>query len=116
MRHLKDILTEALNLNNSQKGIIASMAISPTPQMAYAVLTGARNAVAARNSLERSGYIRVNDVEKTAVLTDRGNDVLTSENLIDDTGNLTDRGEEIVAQYRKDRDEWEKFESFKHFV
>ena len=116
MRHLKEILTEALNLNSTQKGIIASMAIAPTPQMAYGVLTGARNAVSQRGSLERAGYIKVNDVEKTAVLTNSGRDILTSENLLDDSGNLTDRGEELVSLYRKDRTEWEKFESFKHFV
>lgn len=116
MRDLKKIIKEqTLNLNNAQKGIIASMAIAPTPQMAYGVVTGARNAVAEKRTLQAAGYIRVNDTEKTAELTDEGKDVLTSENLLDDTDQLTDRGEELVAQYREDTGEWQRFESFRYF-
>jgi len=117
MRNLKKIIREQeLNLNDAQKGIIASMAIAPTPQMAYGILTGARNAVSEKRSLRAAGYIRVNDSEKTAELTDEGKDVLTSENLLDDTDQLTDRGEKLVAQYREDTGEWQRFESFKYFV
>lgn len=115
MRELKDILLEQMRLNNSQLGAIASIAISPTPEMAYGTLTGARNSVSDRNALERAGYINVNDQDRTATLTDSGQDVLRSENLMDDTGELTERGEEIVATYREDRGEWKRLESFKYF-
>lgn len=116
MRDLKKIIKErTLNLNNAQKGIIASMAIAPTPQMAYGVITGARNAVSEKRTLQVAGYIRVNNTEKTAELTDEGKDVLTSENLLDDNNQLTDRGEELVAGYREDMGEWKRFESFRYF-
>ena len=89
---------------------------APTPEMAYSVLTGARNAVTERKALERNGYIRVNDQDKRAVLTDAGRAILTSENLTDETGELTDRGKELVDRYRGDKEEWQKFESFKYFT
>ena len=115
MRPIKEILSERnLNLDNTQKAIIASMAIAPTPQMAYGVVTGARNAVSARKQLERARLIRVDDENRRAELTQDGRDVLTSENLLDDMGELTDRGQELVARYRVDRGEWKKFESFKY--
>jgi hypothetical protein len=115
MRKLSDILVEQrLNLDNTEKAIIASMSISPTEEMAYGVVTGARNAVTSRGKLETAGYITVDDENKTAALTGRGEDVLTSENLTDETGQLTDRGKELVSRYTNDRDEWKKFESFKH--
>lgn len=111
MRSLKTILNEQkLNLDNTEKAIIASMAIAPTPEMAYSIVRGARNAVTARDSLEQSGYITVSYENKTAELTKQGQDVLTSENLTDETGELTERGEELVARYRIDKSEWENFE------
>lgn len=116
LRTIDEILEEALKLNNSQKGIIASMHEAPTPEMAYSVLTGARNAVTERKALERNGYISVDDQNKRAVLTDSGKAVLTSENLADETGELTDRGQELVKRYNGDKKEWQAFESFKYFI
>ena len=116
MRPISEILEErSMNLNNTQKGIIASMAVAPTEEMAYGVLTGARNAVSERRTLQRGGFIEVDDDNKRARLTSSGRDVLTSENLMNDDGTLTDRGEELVAKYRGDKDEWKRFESFKYF-
>lgn len=115
MKTLTNILKEQnLNLNNTEKAIIASMAISATEHLAYGVVHGARNAVTAGEELKRTGYIRINHENKTASLTDKGTDILTSENLIDDAGELTDRGEDLISHYRVDRGEWKKFESFKY--
>ena len=114
MRRVDQILFErGLNLDDTEKAIIASMAISPSEEMAYAVLTGARNSVTAGNSLERAGYIEVDEQNKQARLTPRGEEVLTSENLTDETGELTDRGKELVDTYRGDREEWQQFESIR---
>jgi molybdopterin biosynthesis enzyme len=112
MRTLFEILGEqvAFRLNNTQKGIIASVAVSATPEIAYGVITGARNTVESSDELERLGYIEVNDETKTATLTQRGQEVLRAENLTDDMGELTDRGEEILARFRKDKDDWLVFE------
>lgn len=119
MRSLKQILgeqQEVFRLNNTQKGIIASIAVSATPELAYGVITGARNAVDSADELERLGYISVNNETKEASLTSKGEDILTSENLTDETGELTERGEELVARFRTDKGEWAAFESIRRFI
>ena len=114
MRHIKQILHEkTMNLDNTEKAVIASMAISPSEEMAYAVLIGARNSVAARKTLQAGGFINVDDASKKASLTQRGEEVLVADNLTDETGELTDRGQEIVKTFRGDRDEWRQFESIR---
>lgn len=115
MRTLQDILHEKrLNLDNTQKAAIASIAVAPTPEMAYGVIIGARNSVSAANELVRAGYVRVNDTRKQAELTELGKQVLVHDNLTDEMGELTDRGEELVARYRSDKKDWKQFESFKY--
>jgi predicted transcriptional regulator len=117
MRKLTEILAEKqFNLSNTEKAIIASMSISPTPEMSYGVVTGARNSVTARKQLEAVGLINVDDETKTAELTSAGTQVLTYENLTDEAGELTDRGKELVDRYKSDIGEWKKFESFKRFT
>ena len=114
MRKVQHILFEkTLNLDNTEKAIIASMGISPSEEMAYAAMSGARNAASARDSLERAGFIEVDDQNKRARLTSRGREILTTDNLTDETGELTDRGKELVATYRGDRDEWKQYESIR---
>ncbi len=120
MRSLRTILENIqearLNLDNTQKAAVAYIGTAPTPQMAYSIVTGARNSVAARDSLDLAGYVTVDDENKTAALTPRGKEILTSENLVDDMGELTDRGKALLDKYMADREEWQKFESFKHLV
>lgn len=114
MRPLTNILHEKrLNLDNTQKAIIASIEVAPTPEMAHGVLIGARNSTSAANELVRAGYVRINNTRKQAELTDLGREVLVSDNLTQD-GRLTTRGEELIARYRDDKKEWKKFESFKY--
>ena len=114
MKHINQILVEkTLNLDNTEKAVIASIAISPSEEMGYAVLVGARNSTSARDSLERGGFIEVDDSKKAARLTARGEDVLTADNLTDETGELTDRGQQLVKGYRGDRDEWQQYESIR---
>ena len=115
MRPLKDIIHEKrLNLDNTQKAIIASIRVAPSPEMAYGVLIGARNSTTAGDDLVRAGYIRINNTLKQAELTTLGEKVLINDNLTDETGELTDRGEELVARFRSDKKDWKQFESFKY--
>lgn len=115
MRHLTEIINEQrLNLDNTEKALIASISISPTPSMAYSAFTGARNSVEAANTLVRSGYIDIDRTNNQATLTDLGKEVLVSDNLTDESGQLTDRGEQLVNSYRRKQDGWKRFESFKY--
>lgn len=111
MRHLKTILSELnLKLTDTQKAIIASIAISPTEKMAYGVITGALNSTTSAEILINNDYIRINYESKTAQLTQLGQDVLTSENLVDDNGELTDRGAKLVARYRENKQDWQQLD------
>ncbi len=107
---LKDLNEQRLNLTNTQKAVIVYMHTAATKEMAYSILTGARNAGTARDALERTGYIIANDERKTASLTQRGVEILTSENLVDDTDTVTDRGKELIDRYIQDRDEWKQYD------
>lgn len=114
MRSLQTILAEAFSLTDTEKALIASISIAPSPEMAYNEATGARNGVAAAEKLRRLGFITIDTENNTVHLTSRGRDILTSENLTDELGELTDRGQELVANFHDDKDEWKHFESFKY--
>lgn len=114
MRRLKTILEARLKLDDTQKAAIAYIHTAPTPQMAYSLVSGARNSVAARDMLDLAGYVVIDEPNKIAKLTPEGEEVLTTENLIDDMGDLTDRGKQLLDQYMEDRKTWKKFESFKY--
>jgi predicted transcriptional regulator len=114
MKSLKEILTERLELDNTDKAIIVLMHVSSSPELAYSVATGARNAVTARKKLEQNGFIRVNDSTRTATLTNTGSDILRSQNLIDDSNELTDRGQELIGRFQNDKGEWTTIENYKY--
>lgn len=118
MKSLKQILKEQeqLNLNNTQKGMIATISVSATPSLAYGNILGARNAMASADILQSMGYIRINHDTNEAELTPRGEDVLRQENIKDEAGELTERGEELVNWYNQSITGWQVFESFKYFV
>ena len=115
MKKLKTILSERLNLDNTQKAAIAYISTAPTPQMAYFVVTGARNSVSARNSLNLAGYVEVDPKNKIARLTAQGEEVLKAENLVDEMGELTERGTELLDKYMNDRQEWQTAEAAKPY-
>jgi predicted transcriptional regulator len=116
MRKLYAILEARLKLSDTQKAAIAYISSAPTPQMAYSIVTGARNSVTARSALEQAGYVETNDEDKSATLTPQGEEILTSENLVDEMGELTERGEELIDQYVSDRQDWKTFESLKRLL
>lgn len=98
------ILQEIINpntvqLTNAQQGVLITIKLSPTPEVAYQSTNGAQQIVYARNALRMLGLLRVGD-NKT-VLTDSGNQSLINYNLVDDTGQLTQRGQQIMSTYNK---------------
>ena len=117
MKSLTSILKEqVLNLDQTEKSILASMAQSESPKLAYAILIGSRNAVTAGKELRRMGYIRVNDSSKSAELTDKGKQALVDNNLADEAGDLTKHGEDMVDHFNFEKGEWKTFESFKYLL
>jgi len=59
---LKEIINpNTVNLTNTQQGVLISIKISPTPEVAYQTTNGAQQLVYARNTLRMLGLIKVGD-------------------------------------------------------
>lgn len=89
-------------LNNVQKGILAVIKNSPTPETAYEAINGSTALITSRNLLERIGLIRVN--ARQAVLTPAGEQAVTANNIVDETGKITDEGSQLVNLVNQSRD------------
>lgn len=100
MSILQEIINpNTVNLTNAQQGVLITIKLSPTPEVAYQSTNGAQQLVYARNTLRMLGLLRVGD-NKT-VLTDSGSQVLINYNLVDETGQLTQRGQQIMSNFNK---------------
>lgn len=98
MKLLNEIINpNTVNLTNTQQGVLTTIAISPTPEVAYEATNGADQSVYARSSLRTLGLIRVGD--NKAALTPAGQQVIINYNLLDDTGQLTERGQEVINSF-----------------
>lgn len=98
MKLLQELINpNSVNLTNAQMGVLISIKISPTPEVAYESTNGSDKAVYARNSLRTLGLVQVGD--NRVVLTQYGEQVLLNYNLVDDTGQMTDRGETEYNQF-----------------
>ena len=78
-----------------QKQVIAMIADAPTPKLAAAHLSDNQNITAARDLLAKLGVITFSDSE--AQLTDKGQQLATDENIIDQSGQLTDDGRKYLG-------------------
>jgi hypothetical protein len=93
------IITDSYNpravlLTHIQKGVLAVIYNSPTPQMAFQSTIGDESLVLARNLLERLGLVKVTNNQ--AILTPDGELAVRANNLVDETGKLSDDGAEVV--------------------
>lgn len=98
---LTDQDTQTVNVNRlttTQKSVLLSIYAAPTPETAYDATTGADNAAASKQSLRTLGLIVVDDVNGRAGVTDKGQEALANNNLIDDVGQLTDEGQKVLDQ------------------
>lgn len=100
MRILQEIINpNTVNLTNTQQGVLITIRLSPTPEVAYQSTNGAQQLVYARNTLRMLGLIKVGG--NKVVLTNTGNNVLVNYNLTDETGQMTERGQQIMGNYNK---------------
>lgn len=101
-------------LNNTQLGILLNMKLAGSPELAHAELSQARNVVSGRDFLVDKGYITIDDSDEipTAELTDKAEELMTANNLMDDeaigseNGGLTDRGQKLKDMYDDMKDSW----------
>ena len=85
---------QAVMLTATQKGILAILHNSPTPEAAFEATNGSPALITARNLLERLGLIQVAGVR--AALTQAGQQAVTANNIVDETGQITDEGSALI--------------------
>ena len=100
-----NILSEIGDLSNIrlttiQQGVLLSIFLAKTPELAYAETVGSERRVAATELLHNTGLIK-RSAEEAAVTSD-GYDLLISSGLISpDTDRITDDGEDAVNNFRE---------------
>lgn len=98
MKFLQEMINpNSISLTNNQMGVLITVKISPTPEVAYENTNGSESSVYARNSLRTLGLLQVGS-NKTA-LTPAGEQVLINYNLVDETGQMTDHGQQEYNDY-----------------
>lgn len=85
-------------LTNTQKSVLLSIYTAATPEMAYEAMTGSDNVAQAGQQLRSMGLINVDSSGSRAGVTDTGQEALTNNNLVDDTGQVTEEGQQMVDQ------------------
>lgn len=95
MSILKDSYNpQAVMLTATQKGILAILYNSPTPEAAFETINGSPALVTARNLLERLGLIALGG--NRAALTQAGQQAVMANNIADETGQITDEGTALI--------------------
>lgn len=85
---------QAVMLTATQKGILAVLYNSPTPEAAFETTNGNPALITARNLLERIGLVKV--AGNQAVLTQAGQQAVHANNIADETGKMTDEGAAMI--------------------
>ena len=93
------ILT-TLHLSNIQKEVLAKVKASPNGHIAWEEITKAsenfdQNFSSARDVLGNLGLLKVG--EGTLEITEKGEEVMRDENIVDDMGELTDNGRQLSS-------------------
>lgn len=84
----------SINLNDSQKRVMAKIAAAPTPKVAAQQISRSQKFIAARDMLVNIGLVDFDPSHAT--LTDKGQQAMKDEALMDDGGQLTPDGEELA--------------------
>lgn len=85
---------EAILLTDIQKGVLAVVYNTPTPETAFDTINGNRALVTARSILERLGMIQVHG--NRVVLTQSGKNAIISNNIADQSGEMTEDGTAMI--------------------
>lgn len=87
-------IMSAVHPTDNQKRVLAKLMAAPTPAVGAQAVSGDANLIAARNMLMKMGLITFANGEAT--VTDRGMQVASDENVIDQSGELTPAGQELA--------------------
>ncbi len=94
-------------LTDTQKSVLISIYAAPTPELAYNATTGSENVSQAAQQLRSMGLINIDTNGSRAGVTDDGQESLSNNNLIDDTGQVTDEGQQMLDQQNSVKDEFQ---------
>jgi len=94
MKLLLELMNAPAQLNSTQKGILATIAGSASPEMAFETTSGAEPLNAQRVILQRLGLVVIGG--NTVTLTPNGQQALTDSNIVSETGEMTEEGERLM--------------------
>lgn len=94
MRFFEDRTNPIIRPTNNQMKVLTIIKASPTPEVAAAEISTGSNLLAARDMLVKLGLISIEDNQ--ARVTDKGEEIMKNQNLVDETGNLTPEGEKYA--------------------
>lgn len=98
MKMLQEIINpNTVSLTDTQQGVLITIKMAPTPEVAFETTNGSQQSVVARTALRTLGLIKVGG-NKT-ILTQNGQHVIVNYNLVDETGQLTERGTGVLNNY-----------------
>jgi hypothetical protein len=92
---------QAVMLTATQKGILAVLHNSPTPEAAFEAINGSPALITARNLLERLGLLQVTG--NKAMLTPAGRQAVVTNNIADQSGQITDDGAALIDAVNANR-------------
>jgi len=103
MKLLQEIINpNTISLTNTQMGVLITVKISPTREVAFENTNGSESSVYARNSLRTLGLLRVGG--NKVALTPSGDQVLINYNLVDETGQMTEHGQKEYDDYIQNKE------------
>lgn len=91
------IIENAIRLTNTQKEVLLSIYVAPTPELAFDATTGEVNVRQAALQLREFGMVNIDEDENRAGVTDEGQTELQNNSLIDDLGEVTPEGERVLG-------------------
>ena len=95
---LFEVRLDSSRLSDSQKAVLAIIALSPSPVVAASTIEQRDNLVMARNLLMKIGAVEAIDGQ-SAQLTPKGEQLAQDQNIIDDAGEVTDDAQDLVAKF-----------------
>lgn len=107
-KHDQTITENTIRLTNTQKEVLLSIYVAPTPELAFDATTGEVNIRQAALQLREFGMVNIDENENRAGVTDEGQAELQNNSLIDDLGEVTPEGERFLGA---DRPQDNTFES-----
>lgn len=86
-----------IRLTDTQQAVLLTIAVAQTPELAYEATSDGEYGTASKEYLLRALLITISGNQ--ARVTSNGDEVLSANGLIDETGEISESGKELLDQY-----------------